>query len=172
MWFFRILGLVKLYAVVNIAQDSTDAVLIGHVQLEVVDHAEAFDQASHSAVKSSETSTLHHLFLLIGSLRFVVLGLGTFCNATRALHRVIVEETYIGGEEAFEVLLLDLPLNKIHLGENVDVRHLKHEHSTHSTESTREKLGAINDERGFEEIDSGHADIEGTWLGEELDQGG
>lgn len=48
----------------------------------------------------------------------------------------------------------------------------EHEHSTHGTKCSGEELGAVNDKSGLEEVDGGHADIEGTGLREELHEGG
>ncbi|KAI6761848.1 hypothetical protein HG531_002401 [Fusarium graminearum] len=77
---------------------------------------------------------------------------------------------FITCKESLKVLLLDLALDKIHLGQDVDVWHLEHKHGTHGTESSREEFCAINDKCGFEKINSGHANIERSRLRQELDQ--
>lgn len=165
-----------LYAIVDIAQDGPDAVLLLHVELEIADHAEALDEAGDGLVEPPEAGAAHQGVLVLqvgGGLLVALLG-GALAlgGAARGVGRVVVEQAAVGVHEALEVLLAHLVLDEVHLGEHVDVRDLEHDHGGHGGQGAGEELGAVDDEGGLEQVGGAEADVEGAGAREEAHERG
>lgn len=164
-----------LYAVVDVTKDGPDAVLVLDVQLQIANHAEVLDQAGHGAVEAPEASPLHH-GVLVGRVGYphvlvlgaAALGLLALGLAARDLGGVVVEQGDVGREEALEVLPADLVLDEVHLGQDVEVGDLEHDHGAHGAQGAGEELGAVDDERGLEQVGGAEADVEGPRPRQEL----
>lgn len=154
LWLSRLLGLVELDGVVNVAQHCPQAVFVLHVQLEKRDHAEAINELGNGLVELVERGTVHDALLGSGVPVLPVLLVG------RLARRVVVNQVCVDVDKALEVALGNLALDQIHLAQYVDVGHLEHHHGAHGRQGAREELGAVDDKRGFEQIGSAHADVE------------
>lgn len=149
--FLRFLRLVELDRVVDVAQDAVDTILILHIQSQVRDHAEIINQSRDGLVQPLEAVTLHHrLRIDHRALAIVRLPIG----------RVVVQKRGIRVQEALELPLSHLALHQIHLGQDVDMRHLQHDHGTHRAQGAGEKLGAVHDEGRLQQVGGAQADVQ------------
>lgn len=162
----------ELDAVINVAEDRTDAVLILHVELEVADHAEVLNKAGHGTVQPAEAGTLHDGIPILRVGHGIVIGAAALGLAPGHLGGVVVQEEGIGSDEALQVLFAHLVLHEVHLGEDVDVRDLEHDHGRHGAQRAREELCAVDDKGRLEQVGGAEADVEVARLGEEARQGG
>lgn len=157
--------------IVNIRQNSPNALLVLHIKFKVADHAKALDQARDGLVESPEAGAAHQGVLVLqvggGLLLALLRGVLALGGPPRHVGRVVVQQAAVGVHEAPEVLPAHLVLDEVHLGQHVDVRHLEHDHGRHGAQGAGEELGAVDDEGRLEQVGGAQADVEGAGAREE-----
>jgi hypothetical protein len=160
------LRLAELDRVVNVAENSAQAVLVLHIELEVGNHAEVVDELRDRLVQLVEGRAAHQA--VCGGRIAVLSVVLVVCCAARG---VFVDQIGVDLDKALHFALGDLPLDQIHLAQDIEVGHLEHEHGAHGGQCSGEELGAIDDKSGLEEVRGAHADVQAA-VHERLDKVG
>ncbi|KAB8345952.1 hypothetical protein FH972_023004 [Carpinus fangiana] len=88
-----------------------------------------------------------------------------------ALGGVVVQQICIRVHEALHLLFADGAFDKVHLAQDVYVRHFEHQHGAHGRQGAGEELGAVDDKGTFKQVCGTHVDVQAA-TGQGVHDGG
>jgi len=152
--FPRLLRLVELDGVVDMAEHRGDAVLVIDVKLEERHHAEIVDQLRDGPVQLLERAAAHQQ----------VLGRRV---AFSSFALVLLQQLHVDVDETLQLFPSQNVLDLVHLAQDVDVRDLEHDHGGHGAQGAREELGLVDGEGALEQVGRAEGDVERSLAGQE-----